>query len=136
MVKATNCLARRAFDIGAEWSYRLNDDSWLQTPNWGTELTTVLSERSHRVIPLLNFTNANTSVNSTGMQVTRARGLHELEQQLPIVGVVGPFCPDGKQWTEGGHVLLVMDLVRPVCCASIIYVCTHNSLEKRANVVL
>ena len=30
MVKATNCLARRAYEIGAEWSYRVNDDSWFQ----------------------------------------------------------------------------------------------------------
>ena len=116
MVKATNCLARRAFDIGVDWSYRLNDDSWLQTANWGSALTYALSERSHRTLPtLLKSAKVNGGVSSIGTGTRKAQRFREPVRRWPVLGVVGPFCPDGKQWTfsqDGKHVLLVMDLVR------------------------
>ena len=116
MVKATNCLARRAFDIGVEWSYRLNDDSWLQTANWGNVLTSALSERSHRTLPaVLKSAKVNGSVSPIGTGARQADRLREPVLRRPVLGVTGPFCPDGKQWTfspDGKRELLVMDLVR------------------------
>ena len=105
MVRATNCIAKRAHAVGAEWSYRVNDDSWLQTANWGPALIRSLAAQS---------TGALQNISSGG---TRSAGVRSAttaaapRPALTVVGVAGPHCSDGKQWTEGDAPLLVMDFV-------------------------
>merc|ERR1711865_514679 len=46
MVGTTNILTKLAYDDGAEYSYRVNDDTWLKTPNWMGDLSTALKNMS------------------------------------------------------------------------------------------
>ena len=51
MVAASNCAVEAAFDDGASYWYRLNDDTAMVTPNWLRDMPVILIHQSSPSLP-------------------------------------------------------------------------------------
>ena len=85
-------LPRQARDRCKEGDLRADGRS-AQTPNWGSALTEALAARS-----ALSDSVPPATSRATGTTTAAAASLTlAAESPPPVLGVVGPYCPDGKQ---------------------------------------